>query len=434
MHYSRLHSFIHFLAQFLDRPHATLLLPVFRPPDRQRYAPVARAAEVPVLQIFEPFAEAAFAGGGGLPVDGLVQFHHPVFGLRGGDEPGIQRIVQDGLVRSPAVRIGVDVFLHVKGVAFGLQFDGNVHVHGLVVCLIFIVLDVAAREFAHLIGELALPVHQRQRANAMLAGDLHVVGAKGRRGVHHARAIFSGHEVAGDDLEGITVGGLSIGQELFVADAEELFPLERDGLFQDFGLVLAAEPLADQCLRQHHAHVGLGVGIMGFYLHVGNVRAHRQGRIGRQRPGRGGPGQDAQVLVLPVVQKLGVDIARHFEHGDDGRVGHVLISAGLVEFMGTEAGTGRRAVGLDGVAFVQIAFIVEALEQVPHRLDVAVLEGDVRIIEVDPVAHFAGDIVPDILVAHHRTAAGGIIGLHRDFFADVFLGDTEFLLHGEFDR
>ena len=58
--------------------------------------------------------------------------------------------------------VRVDVFLDVKGVTFGFQFDRNIHIHRLIISLVLVILNIAAREFSGFIREFALLVHQRQ--------------------------------------------------------------------------------------------------------------------------------------------------------------------------------------------------------------------------------------------------------------------------------
>ena len=101
--------------------------------------------------------------------------------------------------------------------------------------------------------------------------------------------------------------------------------------------------------------------------------------------------------------------------------------------MRAEAGAGSGRIRLDGIAFIEQAFVIEVFQQEPQGLDVVVGEGDVGIVEVDPVAHLAGEVVPHVLVFHHFLAAGAVVVVDADLLADVFLGDAEFLLHAEFD-
>ena len=78
------------------------------------------------------------------------------------------------------------------------------------------------------------------------------------------------------------------------------------------------------------------------------------------------------------------------ENGELGRhrgVLHIAVAAGLVEFVRTEARSGGRRIGLDGVAFVEQALLVELSEQPLEGFDVGVLVGDVGVFHIHPVAH-----------------------------------------------
>ncbi len=101
--------------------------------------------------------------------------------------------------------------------------------------------------------------------------------------------------------------------------------------------------------------------------------------------------------------------------------------------MGAEACSGCGGVGLDGVALVEIAFLVELTEEPPYGLDVAVVVCDIGVGHVDPVAHAAGEVFPFAGILHHLAAAGGVVVIDRDFLADVLLGDAEILFNAKFD-
>ena len=114
-------GFFDFCVKLFYRADADFLFAVFGTPDGQRSAPVTAAAEVPVLDILKPLAEAAGTGGGWLPGDFLVQGHHFILYGRCLDEPAIQRVIKDGKICPPAVGIAVDVFLDFERAAVGLH-------------------------------------------------------------------------------------------------------------------------------------------------------------------------------------------------------------------------------------------------------------------------------------------------------------------------
>ena len=114
--------------EFADGADALLFRVVIRAPNGQRCAPVATAAKVPVLQVLEPFAEATRASALRLPVDRVVELDHAVAASSGADKPAVKRIVKDGLIGAPAVRIVVHVFLDLESQPLLLEHDTEVDV------------------------------------------------------------------------------------------------------------------------------------------------------------------------------------------------------------------------------------------------------------------------------------------------------------------
>ena len=117
--------FFYFIVEFFHGFDTFLLAVVLRAPDGQRGAPVARTAQVPVVQVLQPLAEASRAGAFRFPVDGLVQLHHALLAGSAADEPAIQRVIEHGLVRAPAVRIVVYVLLYLEGLVAHLHHHAD---------------------------------------------------------------------------------------------------------------------------------------------------------------------------------------------------------------------------------------------------------------------------------------------------------------------
>ena len=163
---------------------------------------------------------------------------------------------------------------------------------------------------------------------------------------------------------------------------------------------------------------GARIGIGGTHLHIVDVGAHAQRRIGRKRPGRGGPGQEIKVF-LPFHPEL---------HGGGG-VAHIFITAGLVELMGTQARSIRGRIRLNGISLVKKALVVNLFEEVPEGFNVAVVVGDIRVVHIYPISYALGHVHPFLGVFHHLLAAGGVVLLYGYFGADIGLGDAQFLLH-----
>ena len=132
LHHAGGNGFFDLVVQFLYRPDAQFLAVVLGAPDGQRRAPVARAAQVPVVEVLQPFAETSRACRFGLPVDCLVEGDHPVLAGGGLDEPAIERVVDYRLVRAPAVRVVVGVLLYLECLVGSFQLHAYRDVERLV--------------------------------------------------------------------------------------------------------------------------------------------------------------------------------------------------------------------------------------------------------------------------------------------------------------
>ena len=102
--------------------------------------------------------------------------------------------------------------------------------------------------------------------------------------------------------------------------------------------------------------------------------------------------------------------------------------------MGAESRTSGRGIRLDRIALVEQTLLIDLAKEVPERLDVAVIVGDIGVLHIDPVAHTASQLLPFLRVFHDFTATGSIVLIDADLLPDVFLRDAEGLFHTELDR
>ena len=304
-HQPPLHGFRARVEQFLHGADAPRLAAVLRPPDGNGNAPVARTAQVPVVQVLEPFAETTRSRGGRLPLDGRVERLHALLGRRRPDEPAVQRVVKHRAVCPPAVRITVLVLLDEEGPSSGLQVDGDLHIDRLLRCIAVVVflLHEAAGHRTALGAETALQVHKRHTVALAIvheqgwhAGGLRdpgVVRTEGGGRVHDARSVLRGHEVTRNDAEGLLRRFHRQGpiDELLVAKAHQVGAL-YGGEHLGIRRLLAAEVLSVERLGQHHDPRLPRVAVGGLDDMVGNVRTDGEGGVGRQGPGRGRPCQE----------------------------------------------------------------------------------------------------------------------------------------------
>ena len=105
--------------------------------------------------------------------------------------------------------------------------------------------------------------------------------------------------------------------------------------------------------------------------------------------------------------------------------------------MARQACASCRRVRLDGVALIEQAFLIELLQQPPQGLDILIVIGDVRMVQIDKIAHLLRQFTPLGGVHHHILAALAVVVLRRYvalrlLVVDVSLGDAQFLLHTQF--
>ena len=102
--------------------------------------------------------------------------------------------------------------------------------------------------------------------------------------------------------------------------------------------------------------------------------------------------------------------------------------------MGRQAGAAARAVGQNFVAFVDQAFFVELVENPPFGFDIIVIEGDVRVIQIDEIAHALGQFAPLRFVGEDGFAAFLVELRDTVVFDFGLVVDAQLFFHFDFDR
>ena len=339
--------------QLLQRAHANGFFSVFRAPEGQRNTPVPRTAQIPIVQRFQPISKPTGSRAGRFPLDGVVQGLHAFFDRGGANEPAVQRVVQDRLVRSPAVRVTVHVLLNFERLVFCFQLDGDFFVHAQFGRLFRGVVGVfdkfSGPRAAGLRQEPPAEVHQRdgvtvfvqhqQRRHSGGGGHPGVVRAKSGSRVHHARAVFRGHKITRNHAKSLVCVFVRqrARQQLLVAQAHQSGAQVCAASGPNRTFLLRFEIIGHQSGGQHHLHRRMRVGVFCGDAAVFNVRAHRQRRIGRQGPRGGGPGQK----VHGGIPKKRPALVR-WHHGKLRRnagVCNVFVATGLVQLVGAQTGT-----------------------------------------------------------------------------------------------
>ena len=405
---------------------------IVRHPHGDRRAPEAVTRDRPVAGALQPLAEDAVLGVRGGPGDFLVELHHAVADLGDADEPRGHGLVHEGLAATPAVRVGVHVGLlaHQHGADLGSAARNRATLLAQVGDHVAVrVEDLHALVVAHLGGEDAALVDGQDHADAVLHAGPHVVLTEGGSLVDEAGAVRGRHVVGGDDGPAVGAGGATLGAALggvevvvdrVVVDAHQLRALVggHDGGFLAQLLGVGGDQVGsdeDALAREDALVVGgdLDEGVF-------DLRAHGDGRVRGQRPGRGRP-DEGQLGARRVLAQLRFETQANRHRVVGAVLVHVVVHLELVVAQ-------RRAVvpavGQDAVALVGQALVVELLERPDHGLGVGHVERLVVVLEVHP-ACLSGDVLfPFLRVAQDGGAAGSVERLDADATLAGDLGDV----------
>ena len=154
-----------------------------------------------------------------------------------------------------------------------------------------------------------------------------------------------------------------------------------------------------------------------------DVGMYREQQVRRQRPWRRGPHQEGRV-GLPL----------HSESHVDRRVLDLAIP--LRHLVRRQRGTDARVVRHHLVALVQQLLVPQLLQELPHALDVVVVQREIRVLEINPEAHAFRHGFPFGYVAHDRRATLRREARDTDFLLDALLIEDaelflDLVLHGQ---
>ena len=227
--------------------------------------------------------------------------------------------------------------------------------------------------------------------------------------MHHAGAVLGGDLVARDDPPGVLrpegVGVGEVVEQRLVAAAEQILSSERVQLSRAAELLLVG--------GQAVLGEDVPLAVLRFHGHVRDVGADRDGQVRRQRPRRGGPGED------PLA---GLQLEPH----GDGRVRPVGVDVVVhPQLVVGQRGLAPPAVGQHLEALVDQALVVQLLERPHDALHVGEVERLVVVFEVDP-AGLPGDVLLPLLgVAEHGVAARLVEGLDAHLEDVGLAGDAK---------
>ena len=383
-HHARRNSLLDLRNQLLNRADALHLRAILRSPDRQRSTPEARTRQVPIVQILQPLTETAATGRFGTPADRGVELHHTLFKRGGADKPRIQRIVQYGLIRTPAVGIVVSMLLDAEGQALALQLHTDIDVERLgrsgsllvvatidrklrivgilhpATCILLVSLNIDAlsnellveilqrveltREINHRAG-LATLVDHKQRRDTRSTSHECVISTERRRNVYDTRTVLGGYIVTCDHAESlllshlplaalVSLNGLNPLDQLLVVDTYQISTLIATILLNGVGtLQLLVEDRGQQLASHDHRLRLLVVGIEALNTHVVDLGTNGQRSVRRQSPRSGRPSQEIELALNVLEQVLALLISNHTELSRAGCILHIAVATRLVQLV-----------------------------------------------------------------------------------------------------
>ena len=401
----------------------TRVLRVVGDPHRDRRAPVAVAADVPVACTLEPLAELPVADVCRRPGDLLVQLDHAVLDRVDRDEPRRNGHVDQRLSRPPRVRVRV--------------LDGLVPHHTPLV-------PVRSGEHARPTGLEVLDdrrvgvEHHEALIRRHLRGEsatcvewLHDLDAVGRRELH---VLLTESRCEMDD-SGTAVGGHVIAEQYAVSVGVPDEEVERRCVRQPLQVapLIRAQHLGVDDLLRVAAEQRLGEEVLApvrrTHMHIGDIGIDGDREVRRQSPGRRGPDQ----RIDPVQRRqrtVGVDDQRH-AHGESGVLAHAVRVVEL-RFLVAQGCLLVPGVRQHAIALIDEALVPEPLECPHHRLHEVDVEGLVIVVEVDPTS-LTGDVVTPLTgVAQHGVATEVVELLDAHLLDLRLIGDPELTFGLEF--
>ena len=267
--------------------------------------------------------------------------------------------------------------------------------------------------------------------------------------MYDARTILSRHIVARDDTESLVFlhhhlvvfqrTRLHPRHQLLVVQPHEVSslaaPEDFEWLLIAFLVLFSLEVGGQTAFCQNVDSLFTAIRVLALHRHVVNLGTYAESGVRWECPRGGCPCEDVggeggfgETESGKLGGALEVELCSHC------CVLHIAVATGLVQFVAGKSRSGSRRVGLDGVALIEQALVVELLQQIPEAFDILVVVGDVGVLKVHPVAHLLREFCPLAGVHHHVLAASIVVVVHTDFLADVFLRDAERLLHTQFHR
>eukprot|EP01133_Synstelium_polycarpum_P025117 gene25117-biopygen21665 len=250
----------------------TRVLRIVRHPHRDRAAPVAVSADVPVACTFEPLAELAVTDVLGHPRDVLVQLDHAIAELGDRDEPRGNRHVDERLPTAPTVRVRVLDRLVPQQLSSGLEVldDDRVGVE-----------DHQALVRRNHRGELSTRIERLHDLDTVGRGDIHILLTESRCEVDDSGSGIGCHVVGRKHDVRVRMSEEEV-ERRCVRQSDQLGALVTGN---DLGVLPQLTcVMSNPCFREH-----VPLSVLAEHLDVVDLGMNRSGQVGRQCPRSRGP-------------------------------------------------------------------------------------------------------------------------------------------------
>jgi hypothetical protein len=371
-------------------------------PDRKRCAPIPFARNAPVDDVFKEIAHSALFDGVGHPVDRIVGSKKLLLDSSHLHKPARTCIVKKRSVASPTERITVSELQSFEKFVFAFKFLDDIFVG---------VFAEQSFKIVNGIFESASVVNHLHERKIVFFADFAVVLAECGCDMDYTRAVGESNVRVVRDVITLFLCTSFVVEKRFVFDVFVLAALL--GVNLDVFCFVFEKGRNKRVGKNIELIADLNFGVVLFCVH-----AKRD--VGRERPRSRRPGK-----------KIGVVDAFELEFDEYGSFLDVFVA--LRNFVRRERGSATRAIRHDFVALVDKPLVCHLFDCPPHRLDVIVVVGDIRVFHVRPVADAVGHLLPLVGVFPNGLLALFDKRLDSVFFDFLFAVNAELFFDFKFD-
>ena len=269
------------------------------------------------------------------------------------------------------------------------------------------ILDEHARPLG-LVGQAALRIHQLHERQVVFAAHARVVLAERRGDMNYSRAVGQGNVIVVGDVK------------RFLSERSERVREHR--LVFDVFVILAFLFRNDFVVLEERGNESLGKNVnfvADLDFDVIETGVHTERDVGGQSPGSGCPHE-----------KISVISALDFKFHVNGFFLYVFVA--LRHFVRRKRRSATRTIRNDFMSLIKQTFFGNGFERPPHRFDIIVVIGDVRMLHIHPVTEAVAHLFPFVGIFPDGLLAFLYERFDTVFFDILFAVEPEFLFDFEF--